>query len=322
MAFSMQSSASTPRPAAERLSDRNRWASALFGSMATARQPAAMESSPRFRHNWTQQSTACPYGICGARSVAARACSKACSRQAGLVSQQHRPLVRQGPGEPGMSQAVAGIQLHRLCKQRQRLRGALLAVRPEAFQATQQTVVGLEARRSPVAEKGLLLEGSQPHPQDGNDAADDGVLHGKDFLQLALVPLRPQGGAGCRVDELSADAHLFRGSLDAALDEVTDAQLPRDLLGALRHALVRERGMAGDDDQTGEPGELGRQVLGDAVGEILLCRVRTQVEERQHDHGRPSSTLGGGVADLRVALPPSATPGRRSARAVGPASSA
>jgi hypothetical protein len=72
----------------------------------------------------------------------------------------------------------------------------------------------------------------------------------------------------------------------AALDQVADAQLLADLLERHRPAPVGERGIAGDDQEPAQPRQLGDDVLGDAVGEVILLRLAAGVHEGQDGDGR------------------------------------
>ena len=69
----------------------------------------------------------------------------------------------------------------------------------------------------------------------------------------------------------------------AAFEHVAHAEFAPDLLRVDRLALVGEGGVAGDDEAVGEMREVGGQVVGDAVGEIVLLLVAAQILERQDD---------------------------------------
>ena len=106
---------------------------------------------------------------------------------------------------------------------------------------------------------------------------------------FAVVAFGPVMAAGRRVDELRADAQLLAGPAHAAFEHVADAKLARDLLHIDRAALVDERRVAGDDEQPADAGQPGDQVLGDAVGKILLIGIAAHIGERQH---RDRGTVG------------------------------
>jgi hypothetical protein len=59
----------------------------------------------------------------------------------------------------------------------------------------------------------------------------------------------------------------------AAFEDVAHAELAPDLFRVGRLALVGERGAAGDDEAAFEMREVGRQIVGDPVREILLLGI-------------------------------------------------
>ena len=83
----------------------------------------------------------------------------------------------------------------------------------------------------------------------------------------------------------------LRSLLDAAFENVADVELPPDLLGVDRLALVGEGGVARDDERVGDPRQVGRQALGDAVDEMLLLRAAAEIGEGQ-DHDREARRAG------------------------------
>ena len=133
------------------------------------------------------------------------------------------------------------------------------------------------------------LRGQQVGLDSRGDAAGDFVLHGEDVAELAVVAFGPVMAAGCRIDELRADAQPLAGAAHAAFEHVADAELARDLFHVDRTVLVDERRVAGDDEQPADAGEPGDQVLGNAVGKILLIGIAAHIGERQD---RDRGTVG------------------------------
>jgi len=84
----------------------------------------------------------------------------------------------------------------------------------------------------------------------------------------------------------AGDADVIAAPPDASLQYVPRAQLPPDLPDIDRLALELEGGIARDDDELGEPGQLGCDVLGHAVAEIVLLRVAAEIGEWEGG-GRP-----------------------------------
>jgi hypothetical protein len=93
--------------------------------------------------------------------------------------------------------------------------------------------------------------------------------------------------AGRSVNELDVDAHAARGPLHASFEDVSNVQVPADLLHVDRLAFVSEGGVARDDIRIGNTGEIGRQAFRHSVHEIFMFRVAAQIDERQHHHRQP-----------------------------------
>ena len=92
--------------------------------------------------------------------------------------------------------------------------------------------------------------------------------------------------AARRIDELGGNAHTVAGSAYAALEHVAHTELAPDVLNLGLLVLVGESRVARDHEQVGTSGQRVREVLGNAVTEVLLFRVSTHVREGQHDQGR------------------------------------
>ena len=115
----------------------------------------------------------------------------------------------------------------------------------------------------------------------------DLVEHGEHIAQLAVVPLGPDVLAGLGLDQLAADPDTFACGAHAALEHIAHAKLARDLPHVDRAALVDEARIAGDDEQPAQPRERRDDVLGDAVGEVVLLGIAREVGERQDRNRRP-----------------------------------
>ena len=83
--------------------------------------------------------------------------------------------------------------------------------------------------------------------------------------------------AGLGGDQLRVDLYLVADAAHAAFQDIADAEFAPDLLGVDRLALVSERGVAGDDEAAPDMREIGRQIVGEAVGEIFLLGIAAQV---------------------------------------------
>ena len=104
-------------------------------------------------------------------------------------------------------------------------------------------------------------------------------LEGEQILGAPIEALRPDVCACLRIDELGVHAHLWLGTSHTALEDVTDAQLPPKLLDVHCLAAVGLHGVARDHEGALNTREVSGQVLGEAVAEVVLSRVPTQVVE-------------------------------------------
>src|SRR5271170_8305735 len=86
------------------------------------------------------------------------------------------------------------------------------------------------------------------------------------------------------IDQLSVDPELIARPPDAPFKHVSDPQVAVDLLGIGRLCPVGERGIARDHEHVRESREVGRQILGDPVREILLLWIVAQIGERQYHY--------------------------------------
>src|SRR5262249_9185804 len=105
------------------------------------------------------------------------------------------------------------------------------------------------------------------------------ILDRENVMYFAVIPLGPAVGAGHGIDELRRNADAITAPLDASLQYVPCAQLPADLPDIDRLALVLEARIARDDQELGEPRQLGDDVISNAVAEIVLLRVAAEVCE-------------------------------------------
>ena len=97
--------------------------------------------------------------------------------------------------------------------------------------------------------------------------------------------------AGLGVDELGIDRDSILIALHRTFQQVSDAELPTDLFGV--SALALEGGVAGDHETVVDARQLGREVIGDPIGEVILRRTAREIRERQN-HDRKMLGLGFG----------------------------
>src|SRR5262245_15857672 len=87
---------------------------------------------------------------------------------------------------------------------------------------------------------------------------------------------------GGGVDQLGGDTNPVSGLADASLEHVTHAELARNGRNSGRRRTELKRGSARGDLEPVDASEHVEDLLGDAVGEILLILLGRQVREREH----------------------------------------
>src|SRR5262249_60609611 len=95
------------------------------------------------------------------------------------------------------------------------------------------------------------------------------------------------GASAASADRLRSYPHAIARFAHAAFQDMAAVQSARDLAHVHRLALEGERGVAGADEQRRYLGEIGDDVLADAVGEVFLLRLAAYVLVRENaDRGR------------------------------------
>ena len=88
-----------------------------------------------------------------------------------------------------------------------------------------------------------------------------------------------------RVDELRVDADAVTAALYAAFHRVAHTEFAADRAGVHRPASESEGGVARDDEGARNARQVGCEAFGNAVNEIVLLVVATEVDEGQHNDG-------------------------------------
>jgi hypothetical protein len=110
------------------------------------------------------------------------------------------------------------------------------------------------------------------------------ILQLEKVRNVLLETVGPQMRAGFGVDELRIDPHAVLISLDRPFEHISNAEFLADLLGVDALALVSEGRVAGDDETVLDARKFGGEILGHAVGEIILTRIPGEIGERKHDN--------------------------------------
>ena len=112
------------------------------------------------------------------------------------------------------------------------------------------------------------------------------ILQLEEIGDAFLEPIGPEMRAGLAIDKLRVDAHPVLVALHRAFEDIAHAQFLADLLGVDVLALEGEGGVARDHEAVADAREVGREVLRDAVGEIILAWIAREVREGQHHDGK------------------------------------
>ena len=187
----------------------------------------------------------------------------------GRVALEVRVVLRAEDGVGGVGEGEQRVLRHRVLEHLQGELEVLAGQAPRVALAAQVQVVGLEVLGGPGRELLLLLR-REGDAQGLGDLARDLVLHLEDVRHLAVVALGPEREVGLRVHELGVDAQARAGAAQAAPEDEGRVELAAHLLG--RHRLVpvgQDRG-AREDLEGLDLQQLGDDVLGDPVAEVLV----------------------------------------------------
>lgn len=119
------------------------------------------------------------------------------------------------------------------------------------------------------------------------DAPGDLAPQFEKVAQFAVEALGPEMRVAGRVDQLGVDAHPVAGALDAAFDDIAHGQFAADLFGAFRLHAVGQGALGRDHEHAPHAREIGRQILGHRIGEILLVAAGAEIGERQNRDRQP-----------------------------------
>ena len=127
----------------------------------------------------------------------------------------------------------------------------------------------------------LLLRRNRSADLLGNRLRDL-ALPGQVAAQVAHVGLRPQRTVRPSVDQLRADAHPIALAQHAALHHRVHRKLAGNLRQRLLGALVAHRRGERDHTQRGNLSQIVDQLLGHAIGKILLRGDAGEIFQRQN----------------------------------------
>src|SRR6516165_2775623 len=133
----------------------------------------------------------------------------------------------------------------------------------------------------PLRDYTLAFGARQRRLDSGRDARSDVVLHREDISEVTVVSLSPEMGAGSNIDKLGADAHALPGSAYATFEDIADAKVAANLLEIDGFSFVGECGIASDDEKPAPFRQRRDDVLGNAVDEIFLLGIATDIVKRK-----------------------------------------
>ena len=124
-------------------------------------------------------------------------------------------------------------------------------------------------------------------------APNDPVLNLEHVLPLRIEAFGPHRGVGVGIDQLGIDPHLIALGDDASFEQIAHIKIAADLPGVDLLPPVG-KGSASCHHKTARQctGQIGRQILGDPVDEIILLRIAAQVCEWQYNDRQSGCPLG------------------------------
>ena len=99
------------------------------------------------------------------------------------------------------------------------------------------------------------------------------LLHGEQIAGVAVEPLCPQMRIGFGIDQLGSDADPVSRPLNLPFEHIVYTKLVANPLRVDRPIPVGKGGIARDHEHVQDPRQIGRQIPGDPVCEILLFGV-------------------------------------------------
>ncbi len=142
---------------------------------------------------------------------------------------------------------------------------------------------------APPAPCARLLGPAHPPFERGDDARGHLLERGHEVGELHVVLARPEDVGRVAVDEARRHPQLLADDAQAALQQVARAEQAADLARAHGRPAQGEARVAVDDGQPPQVGEPRRQVLAQAVGQVVVLRIAGDVVERQHGERRPAA---------------------------------
>src|ERR1700730_1834784 len=108
------------------------------------------------------------------------------------------------------------------------------------------------------------------------------TLNGEHIREIAIVSLRPKMRIRARVNELGVDPDTVGRALDTTFQNVGNAELPSDFAKvAGANDLILHHAGATNHFKICHLGQIGEDLILDAVGKEARLRIRAKIFERQ-----------------------------------------
>lgn len=134
------------------------------------------------------------------------------------------PRLAERTGLPGVSRREQRVELNRPIEMRFRFAVGVHSLQVMIVLAAQEMIIGVQRVAAFAA---CLIERRRLNSfrQHRDNALRDFVLDGEQVCKIAIITLRPQVLAACRIDELRTDANSAACAPDTSFQDVTNAEL-------------------------------------------------------------------------------------------------
>jgi hypothetical protein len=138
-----------------------------------------------------------------------------------------------------------------------------------------------------------LLFPEQLDPKRVSDGARDLVLNGEHVLRVPIVGVGPEQVPVGHIDQLRREPEPPAGAADAALEHGADLEPLADRPDVFELALERKDRCSRYHVQPADLRQRVDQLVGHAIGEVLVVRVGAQVGKGEHRNGLLDHGPGG-----------------------------
>src|SRR5215207_6768198 len=88
------------------------------------------------------------------------------------------------------------------------------------------------------------------------------------------------------IDKLYVDTHSSCGTSGTPFKQIPHAEIACYPARIDRFFLICKSRVAGDDEQSSHPREVGNEIFGQPIGKMLLLRVSAHIHEGKHGNRR------------------------------------